>query len=292
MVIDSHIHLYPSFVYENASRWGNENSESYWLNCVLPDSGPQLQGWATVDQLLTDMDAAGVNKAVIQSWYWENHDTCIKSQSWQIDWVNAHPDRLMAFAPFNAKGGNKAIELLKHAFDSGLSGIGELNPPVQGYNYDDPILDQALLFAAQANKPVNFHVTEPTGRTHSGKTETPFGMLQAMALRHPNTKFIFAHLGGLLPFHEFNRHTKKALANVWYDTAAVPLLYDKSVYRKLCDSIDPSRIIFGTDYPLRTFPKTQERPSFQNHLESLRSANLTEEELRGIIGKNLTDLLF
>ena len=291
MIADAHIHLYPPAVAADPAAWAAPRGESYWLACVQPVTGPILQGWPTLHQLLRDMDAAGVERAVIQSWYWENHDTCAESLAWSLAWIAAHPDRLFAFAPFNAKGGQRALDLLDRALESGCLGIGELNPPAQGYAYDDPVFDQALRRAAQANAPVAIHVSEPAGRPFPGKIETPFPALIALAQRHPDTRFIFAHLGGLLPFHELNPHTRKALANVWYDTAAVPLLYDSSVYRKLCDAIDYRRILFGTDYPLRTFPKLQPAPCFQRHLDSLRAADLTDAERDAILGQNLQNLL-
>ena len=291
MIIDSHTHLYPQSVYNDPAEWAKTFEESYWLSCVLPEKGLSLQGWVSVDQLLKDMDAAGVDKVVIQSWYWENHRACEESLSWQLEWVKAHPDRFIGFAPFNAQGGAKSIELLRLAFDAGFKGIGEINPPAQGYAYDDELLDRALEMAAQAKALVTVHVTEPAGNAFPGKIETPFDKLQSMAQRNPDTRFIFAHLGGLLPFHEFNPNTRKSLANVWYDTAAAPLLYSNLVYRTLCDVIDPKRILFGTDYPLRTFPKEQRQPSFQHHIDQLKYANLSEDELAGILGNNLASLL-
>ncbi len=291
MIIDAHIHLYPPAVAADPQSWAIARREPYWLSCVLPENGPLLQGWSSADQLLRDMDAVGIDKSIIQGWYWEHHDTCAENADWQLKWIAAHPDRLAAFVPFNPNGGYKSIDLLKRSFDAGCIGIGELNPPAQGYRYDEPLFDSALELAASADALVSVHVTEPASQNYPGKVNTPFDELISMAGRHPSTRFIFAHLGGLLPFHELNRHARKSLANVWYDTAAVPLLYDVSVYRKVCDAIGHSRVLFGTDYPLRTFPRQQPQPSFQHHLNDLRAAQLSASERDAILGANLARLL-
>ena len=291
MIIDSHIHYAPAFVAENPTAWSESRGEPYWLSCVAPKSGPKLQGWVSEDRLLQDMDEAGIEKAVVLSWYWENHDTCEQEFAWQRELVKRHPDRLLAFAPFNAKGQQKAIDLLKEACDAGFRGIGELNPPAQGYAYDDPYLDRALQLAHARDLLVNIHVTEPAGHNYPGKIETPYPSLIALAKRHPKVRFIFAHLGGLLALHEVNGYTKKALQNVWYDTAAIPLLYELEVYRAVCDQVGHGRILFGTDYPLRTFPKLQKEPDFRCHLAQLRQTDLNEDQLDAILGANMKQLL-
>jgi predicted TIM-barrel fold metal-dependent hydrolase len=43
---------------------------------------------------------------------------------------------------------------------------------------------------------------------------------------------------------------KKALQNVYFDTAASPYLYGQAVYRQTIDSIGSGHVLFGSDYPL------------------------------------------
>ena len=286
MLIDAHIHLYPPSVYSDPRAWAKGRGESYWLSCVAPERGPTLQGWADVDQLLRDMDNAGIEKAIILGWYWQNHDTCIENLKWQIDWIQDHPDRLLAYAAFNPNGGADSLDMLDRAFDAGLSGIGELNPPAQGYAYENDTLDKALELAAKCGKAVNFHVTDPTTRDYPGKIETPFESLFSMAQRHPNTTFVFAHLAGMM-----NLPRLKQLDNVYLDTAATPLLYNDSIYQKAIDQIGADRILFGTDYPLRTFPKRQSKPDFSSHLNALRACGLDPDELERILRKNCSKIL-
>ncbi len=286
MSIDAHIHLYPEHVYADPESWAATRGEFYWLNCVAPKSGPKLQGWATVDQLIRDMDAAGVEKAIILGWYWENQKTCEENIDWQSDWIAAHPDRLVAFAPFNANGGDAAIDQLKRAFDSGFGGIGELNPPAQGYTYDDPVLGQALALAGEYGKTVTFHVTDPDTRDYPGKIDTPMESLIALAREHPKTRFIFAHLAGMMQLPEL-----KTLPNIFIDTAAAPLLYDTDIYQTAIDQIGADRIFFGTDYPLRTFPKTQTKPEFQTHIDSITNAGLKHDDLDKILEQNIKNII-
>lgn len=285
MTIDAHIHLYPSNVYENSIDWANRWNEKYWCQCVSPKSGPTLQGWATVDQLLTDMDSAGVERAAILGWYWEHPDTCYENISWQREWIAQHPDRLVAFAPFNAKGGLASIESLKTAFDYGFKGIGEINPPAQGYTYDNEILDRALALAGEHNAPVNFHVTDPNSHDYAGKIDTPIDSLKTLAKKHSETTFIFAHLAGMMELSRL-----KDLNNIYLDTAAAPLLYPEDIYQTAIDLIGSDRILFGSDYPLRTFPKKQKIPDFKTHIESIKGSGIAPADLDNILRRNVENI--
>ena len=278
--------MYPEKVYSDLSSWAIARNETYWLSCVAPKRGPKLQGWATPEQMIANMDEAGIEKAVILGWYWENSATCIENISWQLEWIRDYSKRFIAFAPFNAKGGQTAFDSVKRALDFGFKGIGELNPPAQGYDYENEWLDRILSMISEYNAIVNFHATDPSTHDYPGKIETPIQSLKAMADRHPKTKFIFAHLGGMMELPELKR-----LPNVYLDTAATPLLYDSDIYSKAIEQIGANRILFGTDYPLRTLPKKQKLPDFTSHLAQLENAGLAEKEVEKIVSLNAYSLL-
>ncbi|MCH6257783.1 amidohydrolase [Puniceicoccaceae bacterium K14] len=290
MIIDAHIHLYPDEASTDPRQWAALRKENYWADCVAPVKGPTLQGWASPKKLLRDMDDARVDQVIILGWYWENPDTCYEMNDWLAAIRENHPDRLLVAAAFNANGGEKALDDIQRRFDQGFVGIGEINPPTQGFAYNDRWLNDALELVAKRNKFANFHVTEPAGHSYPGKIDTPFSSLQNMAAGHPKTKFVFAHLGGLLPIYELNRKTKKDLQNVYYDTAAIPLLYDPKVYRTVCDIVGSERILFGTDYPLKTFPKKQ-KADFYDQIESIKNTNLTSNETANVLGLNIRSII-
>lgn len=289
MIIDCHVHLYPDAAIADPAGWAAARGEARWAAMVGPraDGGASLQGWANEERLLRDMDAAGVDRAVLLGWYWENEATCAEQNRFFAEVVRRHPDRLEACATLHAAAGVDGVRAeLARCRDEGLSGLGELCPPAQGFGYDDPALAAALELAAQWRWPVNLHVTEPAGRAYPGRVETPFMELLALAGRHPAVRFVFAHLGGLLPFFELNRAVAKPLANVWYDTAASPLLYRPEVFPLVAKAIGAERILYGSDYPLRLYPKTQGEPELARFLAEIRGSGLGESELRAVLGGN------
>lgn len=289
MIIDCHVHLYPDAAIADSAGWAAVRGEARWAAMVGPraDGGASLQGWADEARLLRDMDAAGINRAVLLGWYWENAATCAEQNRFLAEVVRRHPDRLEACATLHAAAGSAGVRAeLARCRDEGLSGVGELCPPAQGFGYDDPALAAALELAAQWRWPVNLHVTEPAGRAYPGRVETLFMELLALAARHSAVRFVFAHWGGLLPFFELNRAVAKPLANVWYDTAASPLLYRPEVFALVTKAIGAERILYGSDYPLRLYPKTQEEPGFTRFLTEIRGSGLSEAELASVLGGN------
>lgn len=289
MIIDCHVHLYPGDAIAAPAAWAAGRGETRWAAMVGPraDGGASLQGWADLDRLLRDMDVAGVDRAVLLGWYWETAATCAEQNRFYAECVRRHPDRLEAFATLHVAAGIEGVRSeLGRSRDEGLSGIGELCPPAQGFGYNDPALAAALELAAAWRWPVNLHVTEPAGRAYPGRVETPFLELMALAARYPAVRFIFAHLGGLLPFFELNGAVAKSLANVFYDTAAAPLLYRPEVFPLVVKAVGAERIVYGSDYPLRLYPKGQAQPEFARFLGELRGSGLATAELAAVLGGN------
>jgi hypothetical protein len=124
-VWDVHIHGYPEWVIEDPAKWGRSVGESHWTKLVT--KGPQ--GWASIGQLLREMDRAGVERCVLQGWYWEKAETCVEQNKWHAKWVKAHGDRLSAFACMHPGMENPVAEL-ERAADWGAIGVGELLPEV------------------------------------------------------------------------------------------------------------------------------------------------------------------
>lgn len=287
MIIDAHIHAYPADVFSAARAWGLARGETWWADAVAPTDRPSIQGWADVDTLLHDMDAAGVERAVMLGWYWQNQDTCGEQNTWMAEWCRGHSDRLMAFAAVNPAAGERAVAETRRWLDQGFVGIGELLDGVQGYAYADPAFAQLVDLAIEYRVPFNLHVTDPKLDHRPGMMPTPLDSLVELGQRFPAATFILAHLGGGLPW----RDAGKLPGNLYFDTAAVPLIYEPSVYRRAIASVGAERVLFGTDYPLRLYPRDTHPPEFQRMRDEIRQAGLSTEEFDAVMGGNLLSLL-
>ncbi len=274
-IVDAHVHLYPPEVNRNPADWAAAQGEQHWAELCTRrrKDGKPVQTFPSMDQLLRDMDAAGVAKAVLLGWYWENHETCVLQNKFYADCIRAHPDRLAAFATVQPRAGTVAFEEAVRAMDDGLAGFGELSPHSQHLAIDDPVWRQILMLAAEWKVPVNLHVTDPASRPYPGRVETPLGDFTRLAREFPATTFILAHWGGGLAWSE----EAAALPNVWFDTAASPLLYGSEVWAKA----KSDRILFGSDYPLVLYPRTDVAPGFDGLIAEAKAAGATDAVMDG-----------
>lgn len=274
-IIDSHVHLYPQEVNRNPAAWAAAHGEAHWAELCTRrrKDGRPVQAFPSVDQLLRDMDAAGVTRAVLLGWYWENHAACVVQNKFYADCIRAHPDRLAAFATVQPKAGAAAFEEACRALEDGLAGFGELSPHSQHVALEDPVWRQILARAAEWKVPVNLHVTDPASRPYPGRVETPLADFARLAREFPATNFILAHWGGGLAWSP----EAAAPTNVWFDTAASPLLYGPEVWTKA----PAERVLFGSDYPLVLYPKTETAPGFGGFLNEARQAGASDAVLGG-----------
>lgn len=274
-IIDCHVHLYPPEVNRDPAAWAAACGEKHWAELCTRrrKDGRSVQAFPSVDQLLRDMDAAGVTKAVLLGWYWENQATCVAQNRFYADTMRAHPDRLGACATVQPSAGAVAFEEACRALDDGLIGFGELSPHSQHFGLDDPVWRQILSLAAERKVPANLHVTDPASRKFSGRVDTPLKDFVRLAREFPATNFILAHWGGGLAWAP----EAASLPNVWFDTAASPLLYGPEVWTK----VSPARVLFGSDYPLILYPKTEAAPEFGGLLKEAKAAGAPEALLGG-----------
>ena len=290
MIIDCHTHAYPAEVVAHPRAWAQAHGELHWAALVDPADRKGIQGWSDPDSMLAAMDAAGVERAVLLGWYWENESTCRWHNAVMAEWVRHAPERLIAFAAIHP--GGSVLGQLESARDLGCRGVGELHLGVQGWDLASENWQRLTDWCSRAGWPVNFHVTEAAGLPQPGSVATPLQWFVHIAQQAPELQIILAHWGGGLPFFEQNPRLRKCLKNVHYDTAASPLLYDASVFRCVTDLIGAERVLFGSDYPLRLYPRLQKTPDMQRYVESIQNdAKLSPMECEQILGGNFARLI-
>lgn len=285
--IDVHVHLYPAAVNRDPAAWAAANGEPHWATLCTRrrKDGRPVQLFPGVDDLLRTMDAAGVERSVLLGWYWETPAACAAQNRFHAACVRAHPDRLSAFATVQP-GDAAARAEVRWAHEHGFRGLGELSPHSLGIALDDPRWRELLALAGELALPVNLHVTDPESRPFPGRVDTPLEDFVALARDFPGTRFILAHWGGGLAFQPRMR----AAANVWFDTAASPLLYGPDVWARAVAAVGAERLLFGSDFPLRLYPTHEEGDGLAMFVAAAE-ANLPSETRNGVLRTNAAALL-
>ncbi|MCH2036090.1 MAG: amidohydrolase [Puniceicoccaceae bacterium] len=291
-IIDCHTHCFSTVIRNNPRSWAIDNDEPHWCKLVAPKTKPSIQGWASADDQILAMDKAGVEQSVLLGWYWEQEKSCRCQNDVTASWVKKYPERFIGYAAIQPNTSSAAvIDQLEYANSLGLNGVGELHMGVQGFNSNHTGWNTLADWCCSHHWPINLHVTEAVGSRQTVSSPTPLSEFIAFAEGHPKLCMILAHWGGGLAFFEQNPRIRKILKNVYYDCAASPLLYDASIFRNIIESVGLHKILFGSDYPLRVYPKLQKAPTMTDFIECIQSnAQLTDTELASIFYKNFKDL--
>lgn len=236
---------------------------------------------ATGPELLAAMDRAGVDAAIVAGFAWRDPALCRTHNDALLAAAAASGGRLLPFVTVSLAEPAAAAAEIGRCIPLGARGIGELRPEAHGLDLARPMAAD-MLAELSHGLPLLVHATEPVGHVYPGKGGQAIGALYRFLERHPKVPVIAAHMGGGLPLFAHMPEVRAALANVWIDTAAWPLLYRPSIFRHVADLIGAGRILFATDFPLRRY---------RRELALLAEAPLTEEERRMVLGANAAALL-
>lgn len=238
---------------------------------------------ATAEELIASMDAAGIDLSVVLNAGWVSQELCVKTNDYILDSVSRYPTRLVGFCAIQPRAGNAAIAELERCAKAGAKGIGELRSDVQGFDLADkktmkPLVDAALKY----NLILLTHSSEPVGHEYFGKGNITPDILYSFITAFPSLRLVCAHWGGGLPFYALMPEVARALANVFFDTAATVFLYKPEIFEQMSSIIGSDRILFGTDYPL----------VHQNRvIAQIQSAQLPEKDKAKILWANAQELL-
>jgi predicted TIM-barrel fold metal-dependent hydrolase len=277
MIIDFHTHVLPPQVKKERRRYAKTDSA---FAQIYGDNQVKI---ATVEDLIANMDKEGVDISVIVNYGWSTHEFCVLTNDYIMESVNRYPKRLIgcgAVADYNSE---KSLKEIERCARDGLRGIGELRPDCQPPGFTQKKALEPL--AALLRKHRLFlmpHASEPVGHIYPGKGTASPGMLWWFISAFPDLTTVCAHWGGGLPFYALMPEVKKALANVYFDTAASPFLYRPEIYRQVSQLVGAEKILFGSDFPVMTPGRI---------LKEIDAAPLTGDEKTSITSGNARRLL-
>lgn len=209
----------------------------------------------SADDLVGRMDENGVDLCVMVGFPFADLGLCRLVNDHIVEAVGRFPGRLAGLACVALEAPGAAAEL-DRCLDAGLRGCGELAPDPRevhpGKQRGRGGLASIACSLRERGLPLLVHASEPFGHQYPGKGRFTPEACFALAQAHPGLTVIFAHLGGGLFLYEAMPEVRRTLADVFYDTAAVPYLYDPGVYEACLATAGSQKLIFGSDYPLLT----------------------------------------
>lgn len=185
-----------------------------------------------------------------------------------IDFVTFVPEQLDELREFIKEGSVRGLKLY---------------PGYQPFYPNDPKLEPLYVFAAEMDVPVMIH----SGDTYSPKGKVKYSHplhVDDVAVDFPNVNFVICHIGN--PWVRDCMEVVYKNANVYTDISGLVLgdfsdrfeaLMRKQLQEMLLFGVDPSNVLFGTDWPIS---------SMESYLEFIEELKMPEKDRRKIMYEN------
>lgn len=291
-VADAHVHFFSHRFFTSLAAQKQISMEA--LESVLGWQIPVANAEALAEHWVAELDRHGVARAVLIASVPGDEDSVIAA-------ARHFPDRLHAYAMVNpcAEGARERVE---RALDSGhLDGLCFF-PAMHRYSIQDEraVAMIELLAARRGVAFVHCGVLTVGVRRKLGlpsdfdlRFSNPVD-LHAVALRHPEVRFIIPHFGAgylrealmvadLCP----NVYLDTSSSNSWmrYEQEPVDL---RAVFRMALAVVGPSRLLFGTDSSF--FPRGWHTQIFDGQARVLYELGVSEADARLVLHDNLASL--
>ena len=277
MIIDFHTHIFPPNVIKDRSRYIQADP------CFAALYSDKTAKLATTEELIASMDEDGIDISVALNIGWSTHKLCVETNDYILESINRYPKRLVGFGAVQPNSLNSALKEIERLAKGGIKGIGEMRPDIQQIVLNNRKIMHSFVQALKQHGLILLtHASEPVGHQYQGKGALTPELIYEFITDHPGVPVVLAHWGGGLPFYALMPEVKRAMSDVYFDTAASPFLYNPQIYKQVSQMVGAEKILFGTDYPLLKQARA---------VEEVKTAGLAAKDRDLILAGNARRLL-
>jgi predicted TIM-barrel fold metal-dependent hydrolase len=245
MIIDFHTHVLPPRIKRDRGPYVARDAA---FATIYSSKKAKI---ATAEDLIDAMDRDGVDFSVVVNYGWSTHDLCVETNDYILEAAARYPRRLAGFGAVASFAGEASLDEIERCARGGARGIGELRPDLLSPDFtDSEAMSPFVELLRRHGLMLLIHASEPVGHVYPGKGAATPDRLYPFLAAFPGLPVVCAHWGGGLPFYTLMPEVRRALENVYFDTAASPFLYRPEVYAVVSGLVGGDRVLFGSDYPV------------------------------------------
>ncbi len=192
-----------------------------------------------------------------------------------VELCRAHPGVVYGYCVVNPNDTEGALDEIERGDAEGMIGL----KLAASRRADDRLVDPVVAAASDRGWPILHHVWQHRRRDWPGQEASDARELASLADRHPDGRFILAHLGGGGDWSHSLR-VVRSVENVWVDLSGSGV--DIDMLHTALDEVGPPRLVWGTDLTIDTAVA---------RLRYLDALGLSHEDRDRIRWRNAWDLL-
>lgn len=156
-----------------------------------------------------------------------------------------HPDRIRGYVTVNPNYTAQARAEIARGLGAGMIGI----KLAASRRANDPLLDPICAIARERSVPILHHVWQHRRRDWPGQEASDALELCALAARHPEVRFILAHIGGGGDW-QHSLAALRQMPNVVVDLSGSSV--DGGMLDACLEAVGVERLVWGTDLTMET----------------------------------------
>ncbi len=248
MVVDAHTHVFPPEIVAQRESLARKDRR---FGVIYADRRARMTDG---DGLLAYMKDEGIDAAAVMSFPFTDNGLNRLANDYVLE-LAERDGRIIPFVAMNTGEERAAIEEAQRCFGKGARGVGELAFYDIGFGEKERKEVERLALSLEGSGAIlAIHLNEQVGHRYPGKMHADFEQVVRLVEALPASRIVLAHMGGGICFYEFMPEIRKAFSRVYYDLAAVPLLYNQPLYT-FAGRFLKNKVVFGSDYPLLTLAR-------------------------------------
>ena len=118
-IIDMHTHMFPEDIIND---WDKYAERDHYFKLLTDPKNSSIQRYANAEETIRLANKAGVEKIVMQGYYWNDHSLCKYHNDYMYELIKMYPDRFEAYISLNPTFGELAIDELEKNYKRGFVG--------------------------------------------------------------------------------------------------------------------------------------------------------------------------